>query len=103
MKKWINELNNRSLDEKRTLQGRIETALHGQTDTYLKPLFKKLKSKNLADDILDSLVKIVLELINRDYIRANEYFLECAIGNAPWPIGKQYIQIQKFKLFRLIV
>jgi hypothetical protein len=46
MKKWVNELNSRSLEEKLTVQGRIETALHGQTDTYLKPLFRKS-----ADDI----------------------------------------------------
>jgi pre-mRNA-splicing factor 18 len=93
MKKWVNELNSRSLEEKLTVQGRIETALHGQTDTYLKPLFRKLKQRKLADDILDSLVKIVLELIKRDYIRANEFFLECAIGNAPWPIGATMVGI----------
>ncbi len=32
-------------------------------------------------------MNIVLELIKRDYIRANEIFLNCAIGKAPWPVG----------------
>ena len=47
MKKWVNELNSRTLDEKLTVSGKIETALHGQTDSYLKALFRKLKSKVL--------------------------------------------------------
>jgi pre-mRNA-splicing factor 18 len=47
----------------------------------------------LPDDILDSLVKIFLELIDRNYIKANEYFLEMAIGNSPWPIGATMVGI----------
>lgn len=47
----------------------------------------------MPDDILDSMVKIVLNLIDRNYIRANEYFLEMAIGNAPWPIGATMVGI----------
>lgn len=38
-------------------------------------------------------MKIFLELINRNYIKANEYFLEMAIGNAPWPIGATMVGI----------
>ena len=81
VKRWGQDLNNRSLDEKLTVKGRIETALHSQTVAYLKPLCRKLKSKTIPDDIIDSLVKIFLSLIDRNYIKANEYFLEMAIGN----------------------
>ena len=81
VKRWGQDLNNRSLDEKLTVKGRIETALHSQTVSYLKPLCRKLKSKTIPDDIIDSLVKIFLSLIDRNYIKANEYFLEMAIGN----------------------
>jgi hypothetical protein len=35
----------------------------------------------VPDDIVDSLVKIFLALIDRNYIKANEHFLEMAIGN----------------------
>jgi len=47
----------------------------------------------LPDDILDSLTQIFLELIDRNYIKANEHFLEMAIGNAPWPIGATMVGI----------
>lgn len=47
----------------------------------------------MPDDILDSLSKIFLELIDRNYIKANEHFLEMAIGNAPWPIGATMVGI----------
>lgn len=93
VKQWGKSLNSRTLDEKLTVKGKIETALHSQTSLYLKPLCRKLKARILPDDILDSLVKIFLQLIERNYIKANEFFLEMAIGNAPWPIGATMVGI----------
>jgi pre-mRNA-splicing factor 18 len=84
LKKWSQELNERELDEKKSVQGKIETALHSQTCAYMKPLFRKLKSNTLQDDILESLINVVNCVLKRNYIRANEFFLEMAIGNAPW-------------------
>lgn len=93
IKKWASVLQARSQQEKLSTGGKIDAALQAQSAAYLKPLFRKLKSKTLPDDILDSLVKIVLELLDRNYIKANEYFLEMAIGNAPWPIGATMVGI----------
>ena len=45
VKRWGQELNQRPLDEKLNVKGKIETALHSQTVSYLKPLCRKLKSK----------------------------------------------------------
>jgi pre-mRNA-splicing factor 18 len=84
LKKWGHGLNERELDEKKNIQGKIETALHSQTCAYMKPLFRKLKTNTLQDDILESLINVVNCVLKRNYIRANEFFLEMAIGNAPW-------------------
>ncbi|CAF4870812.1 unnamed protein product [Rotaria magnacalcarata] len=84
LKKWSQELNTRDIDEKKSVQGKIETALHTQTCAYMKPLFRKLKTNTLQDDILESLINVVNCVLKRNYIRANEFFLEMAIGNAPW-------------------
>ena len=84
LKKWSHELSERDIDEKKSVQGKIETALHSQTCAYMKPLFRKLKSNALQDDILESLINVVNCVLKRNYIRANEFFLEMAIGNAPW-------------------
>merc|ERR1711874_238550 len=52
-----------------------------------KPLLRMLKKNTLTDDIRDSLTQIVKYTLQRDYIKANERYMEMAIGNAPWPIG----------------
>ena len=36
---------------------------------------------------------MVYQLVDRNYIKANEHFLEMAIGNAPWPIGATMVGI----------
>lgn len=84
---WGMDLNNRQLDEKMTLQGRLNSAQYEQTMSYLKPLFRKLRSVSLSKDILNALTTIVDKLMEREYVKANDKYLQMAIGNAPWPIG----------------
>merc|ERR1711894_447142 len=73
--------------EKITVKGRMDGALFKQTKGYLKPLLKMIKKQALTDDIRDSLTSMVKYIMHRDYIKANERYMEMAIGNAPWPIG----------------
>lgn len=84
---WGKNLNERTLDMKLTLQGKLNSAQFEQTMEYLKPLFRKLKSISLSFDILNSLTGIVQDLMDREYVKANDKYLQMAIGNAPWPIG----------------
>merc|ERR1719369_1373296 len=53
----------------------------------MKPLLRMLKKNALTEDIRDSLSNMVKLTLQRDYIHANDKYLEMAIGNAPWPIG----------------
>ncbi|KAK7499914.1 hypothetical protein BaRGS_00008820 [Batillaria attramentaria] len=71
----------------------MESATHTQTVAYLKPLFRTLKRKQMEDGLLESFVEIVQMTMDRDYIRANDAYLEMAIGNAPWPIGVTMVGI----------
>ena len=87
MTMWGKELNSRHEMEKMTVKGRMDAALFKQTMGYLKPLLKMLRKSNLTEDIRDSLSNMVRNIMQRDYIRANERYMEMAIGNAPWPIG----------------
>jgi len=87
MTMWGHELNSRHEMEKITVKGRMDGALFKQTKGYLKPLLKMLRKGNLSDDIRDSLTSMVKYIMHRDYIKANERYMEMAIGNAPWPIG----------------
>lgn len=93
LKMWGQTLNERTEEEKRTLKGKEASAIHTQTVSYLKPLFRNLKHKTIDEDILDAMVIIVHHLMHRDYLKANDAYLEMAIGNAPWPIGVTMVGI----------
>nr|CAG4645447.1 EOG090X03WO [Lynceus sp. MCZ IZ 141354] len=90
---WGESLNNRSEAEKASVKGKMASAKYGQTQSYLKPLFKKLKKRSMPDDILDSLTTIVKHLLKRNYVAASDAYLQMAIGNAPWPIGVTMVGI----------
>lgn len=81
------DLNNRPLEEKMSLPGKLTSVQYEQTMSYLKPLLRKLKNVSLSADILNALVGIVENLMEREYVKANDKYLQMAIGNAPWPIG----------------
>ena len=65
----------------------MEATTYTQSRIYLKPLLRMLKKQTLTDDIRDSLVQMVKETLQRNYIASHERYMEMAIGNAPWPIG----------------
>lgn len=90
---WGTKLNKRSEEEKMSMQGKIASATYTQTQSYLRPLFKQLKSAKIGADILRHLVSIVRLLLQREYIKANDCYLQMAIGNAPWPIGVTMVGI----------
>ncbi|KAJ8301502.1 hypothetical protein KUTeg_020489 [Tegillarca granosa] len=66
---WGEELNKRPEEEKRTMKGKEASAIHSQTVSYMKPLFRKLKQKKVDVDIKDSLAIIVKHMLDRHYIR----------------------------------
>lgn len=90
---WGKKLNDRSEPEKRSTQGKIGTAIYTQTQNYLKPLFKTLAKETIAEDILKHLIIIIKYMLERNYVKANDAYLQMAIGNAPWPIGVTMVGI----------
>ncbi|OQR76652.1 pre-mRNA-splicing factor 18 isoform 2 [Tropilaelaps mercedesae] len=90
---WGAQLNARPLEEKASMKGKLVSATYSQTDAYLAPLFKLLGRRTIPEDILEHLVIIVRHLIERNYVAANDAYLQMAIGNAPWPIGVTMVGI----------
>jgi len=84
---WGNELRSKPEAERISMKVRAEAVTFNQTKAYVKPLIKLLKKHKLTDDIRDSLSNMIKYVLQRDYILANERYMEMAIGNAPWPIG----------------
>lgn len=90
---WGKKLNSRTEPEKVSTQGKISSATYTQTQSYLRPLLKQLKSNKVAEDILKHLIIITKFLLERNYVKANDAYLQMAIGNAPWPIGVTMVGI----------
>ncbi|KAM4037670.1 pre-mRNA-splicing factor 18 isoform 3-T3 [Anomaloglossus baeobatrachus] len=90
---WAKDLNAREDYVKRSVQGKLASATQKQTESYLKPLFRKLRKKNLPADIKESITDIIKYVLQREYVKANDAYLQMAIGNAPWPIGVTMVGI----------
>lgn len=69
LKEWKDQLQNRSVEEKRGTKGKLIGATYTQTQEYVKPLLRKLKNFTLPEDISDSLTEIVVHLLNRNYLK----------------------------------
>ncbi|XP_030646290.1 pre-mRNA-splicing factor 18 isoform X3 [Chanos chanos] len=90
---WAKDLNAREDHVKRSVQGKLASATQKQTESYLKPLFRKLRKKTLSADIKESITDIIKFMLQREYVKANDAYLQMAIGNAPWPIGVTMVGI----------
>lgn len=93
LKMWHDQVNSYTQNERMSTNVKIARATCAQTKVYMRPLLRKLKSKTLPDDILDSLTDIVKLLLCKNYIKASDAYLQMAIGNAPWPIGVTMVGI----------
>lgn len=90
LKLWNAQVNSQ---KDHTTNVKIARATYNQTKVYMKPLLRKLKTRSIPEDILDSLIEIVKRLLSRNYIKASDSYLQMAIGNAPWPIGVTMVGI----------
>lgn len=95
LKMWGDELNSRTDEEKCSFRGKMDSASHTQTVSYIKPLFRKLKHcvrhppsfifhvniirtdvklwclQELSSDILECLADIVKFLLDRHYLKVS--------------------------------
>lgn len=94
MRLWASEIEDMPREERRTNKGRSLVVTYEQTKDWLKPLYKLLRKKKLARNILESLKSIFEAASAREYVRADSLYLErLAIGNAPWPMGATMVGI----------
>ncbi|KLT45361.1 Prp18-domain-containing protein [Cutaneotrichosporon oleaginosum] len=87
LKEWEEYLEARDDEVKRTAQGKLAVANHAQSAQNLKPLFRGLKNRDLAEDVVRHLAEVVHFCQRRLYSKAQDAYLRLSIGNAAWPIG----------------
>ena len=90
---WAERLNARDQNLKASLQGKLESGRFQQTSSYLQPLYRKLRTRSIDEEILEFLRRIVASMLDKDYVKASDWYLQMAIGNAPWPIGVTMVGI----------
>ncbi|GAA5894725.1 hypothetical protein JCM8208_006053 [Rhodotorula glutinis] len=95
LKEWEQSLADRPENIKRSQQGKMAAATCATSAEYLKPLFKSLRKRELAPDVLQNIAEITHNMQKREYLRANDAYLRLSIGNAPWPIGVTMVGIHE--------
>ncbi|KAJ1667860.1 hypothetical protein IW140_001411 [Coemansia sp. RSA 1813] len=90
---WDDYLATRADDDRRSAEGKLAAATQRQSAEYLKPLFRNLKSRKVPADVLARITEIARNLLDREYMKANDAYLQLSVGNAPWPIGVTQVGI----------
>lgn len=93
LKRWEEDLVNRTEIEKRSLSGKNETKTLKQCKDYIRPLFKLCKNRRLEEGLTAHLLKIVKFCKEGEFVKANDSYLDVAIGRAAWPIGVTMVGI----------
>jgi len=93
LKRWEEDLVNRVEIEKRSLSGKNETKTLKQCKDYIRPLFKLCKNRRLEEGLTAHLLKIVKFCKEGEFVKANDSYLDVAIGRAAWPIGVTMVGI----------
>ncbi|KAJ2814887.1 hypothetical protein GGI24_006232, partial [Coemansia furcata] len=84
---WDDYLATRPEEERRSAEGKMAAATQRQSADYLKPFFRNLKQRKLQADVLARITEIARWMLEKEYMRANDEYLQLSIGNAPWPLG----------------
>jgi pre-mRNA-splicing factor 18 len=93
LKSWEDDLVDRPEAVKRTLQGKNETKTLKQCKDYIRPLFKLCKNRRLDENLTNPLLKIAKFCKQGEFVRANDVYIDVAIGRAAWPIGVTQVGI----------
>ncbi|KTW28935.1 hypothetical protein T552_01563 [Pneumocystis carinii B80] len=92
---WRKTLDERPDEIKESKQGKSVSANQQQSQKDLQVFFNLLKKKSMKSDILEGVSKITYHCQRREYIKANDAYLQLSIGNAAWPIGVTMVGIHE--------
>ena len=87
IKMWEEELEQREPAEAASQKGRTDTATFQQCKRHTRQFFKQLRSRTMPLDVLSTMVEITAFMQQREYVKAHDAYIRCAIGTAPWPMG----------------
>ncbi|KAG5519839.1 hypothetical protein PMAC_000114 [Pneumocystis sp. 'macacae'] len=92
---WKKTLDERPDDVKESKQGKSVLENQQKSQKDLQVFFNLLKKKTMKNDILEGVSKITYHCQRRQYVKANDAYLQLSIGNAAWPIGVTMVGIHE--------
>ena len=95
LKEWEIDIDDLSDEVTRSVQGRNEINTFKQTKSYIKPLLKSLKQRQLDKSILYKMAEIVRLCLAREYVKAADNYIIMSIGKAAWPMGVTMVGIHE--------
>lgn len=95
LREWEDDLMKRPEEVKRSVAGRNESKTLKQCKDYIRPLFKLCKNRSLAEDMMEHILKIVEYCQQGEFVKANDTYIDVAIGRAAWPIGVTMVGIHE--------
>ena len=93
LKQWEDDLAHRPESVKHTAAGRNETKTYKQCKDYIRPLFKMCKTRRLDPGIMAHILNIITCCEQGEFVKANDAYIDVAIGRAAWPIGVTMVGI----------
>jgi pre-mRNA-splicing factor 18 len=93
LQQWEHDLSLRPEAVRSSVAGRKDTNTLQQCKDYIAPLFKLLKRRQLEASLTANLTKIVAYCQEGEFVRANDAYMDIAIGRAAWPIGVTQVGI----------
>ena len=93
LKEWERKLASRSPSERSTSQGKKDTLTQKQCADYIRPLFKLCKARQLDATMTTNICEIVKHAREGEFVKANDAYINIAVGNAAWPIGVTQVGI----------
>ena len=92
---WSISLSTRTPEVKSSTTGLAATRTYQSVLTDLTPLFRRFEAQTLPITLLTPITQIVHAAQARQYVRANDLYLQLAIGKAAWPIGVTMVGIHE--------
>jgi pre-mRNA-splicing factor 18 len=67
------------------------------TESYrnISPLLALLQERKISPSVLKITTDIANQAFKKEYVRANDFYMQLAIGNAPWPMGVTAVGIHE--------
>ncbi|EPX73623.1 U5 snRNP-associated protein Prp18 [Schizosaccharomyces octosporus yFS286] len=92
---WDKILTSKSASELNSPEGQGQLKIFRQAKQDLETLIRLLIEDSLNDNILSKVAEICYLCQRKEFVKANDVYLQLTIGNAPWPIGVTMVGIHE--------